>query len=178
MNITVKGRNIEVTNALKDYIEKRFSKLEKYFNEELTGTVTLIVEKKNHKAEATIPLKRYILRAEDINDDMYAAIDGLTDKLERQVRKYKTKMNRKGKQIKSEPAIIMTAPEEEPAEASDIIAKEKTFVLKTMDPEEAVMQMELLDHDFFVFLNANTDEVGVVYRRKNGTYGLLNPTMK
>ena len=172
MNITIKGRNTEVTNALKDYVEKRFSKLEKYFYKEMTGTVTLVVEKGDHRAEATIPLGRYILRAEESSNDMYASIDAIVDKIERQIRKYKTRMNRKGKQAKFSPAADEIAHAEE---APEIVTKKKTFTVKTMDIEEAVMQMELLDHDFFIFLNADTDDIGVVYRRKDGTYGLIDP---
>ncbi|MDO4280906.1 MAG: ribosome-associated translation inhibitor RaiA [Peptococcaceae bacterium] len=176
MNITIKGRNIEITGALKDYVEKRFSKLEKYFYNEMQGTVTLIVEKDDHRAEATIPLGRYILRAEESSDDMYASIDAICDKIERQVRKYKTRMNRKGKQAKAEP-IFTPAPEEEAAEPElhDKISRTKTFTVKPMDAEEAIMQMELVDHDFYVFLNVDTDHIGVVYRRKDGTYGLIDP---
>lgn len=176
MNITIKGRNTEVTNALKDYVEKRFSKLEKYFYKEMTGTVTLVVEKGDHRAEATIPLGRYILRAEESSNDMYASIDAIVDKIERQIRKYKTRMNRKGKQAKAEPMFSPAADEIAHAEeAPEIGTKKKTFTVKTMDIEEAVMQMELLDHDFFIFLNADTDDIGVVYRRKDGTYGLIDP---
>ncbi len=178
MNIIIKGRNIEVTDALKDYVEKRFSKLEKYFTKELEGTVTLIVERDTHRAEATIPINRYILRAEDISSDMYASIDEVCDKIERQVRKYKTRINRKGKQAKVEPIISPAFDEPEDNEQSDMISKTKTFVLKAMDPEEAIMQMELLDHDFFVFMNADIDDIGVVYRRKDGKYGLLEPKVK
>lgn len=176
MNITIKGRNTEVTNALKDYVEKRFSKLEKYFYKEMAGTVTLVVEKGDHRAEATIPLGRYILRAEESSNDMYASIDAIVDKIERQIRKYKTRMNRKGKQAKAEPMFSPAADEIAHAEeAPEIVTKKKTFTVKTMDIEEAVMQMELLDHDFFIFLNADTDDIGVVYRRKDGTYGLIDP---
>ena len=176
MNITIKGRNIEVTNALKDYVEKRFSKLEKYFYKEMVGTVTLIVEKEEHRAEATIPLGRYILRAEESSKDMYTSIDAIVDKIERQVRKYKTRMNRKGKQAKAEPIFSAAMEAEIPDnDLTDIISKKKSFTLNTMDPEEAIMQLELLDHDFYIFLNADTDEVGVVYRRKDGKYGLIDP---
>lgn len=176
MNITIKGRNTEVTPALKEYVEKRFVKLEKYFYNEMQGTVTLIVEKDDHRAEATIPLGRYILRAEESSADMYASIDAVVDKIERQIRKYKTRMNRKGKQAKAEPMFSAAVEAEIPDDnASDVISKKKSFTLKTMDAEEAILQMELIDHDFYIFLNANTDEVGVVYRRHDGTYGLIDP---
>lgn len=178
MNITIKGRNTEVTPALKEYVEKRFAKLEKYFYNEMQGTVTLVVEKDEHRAEATIPLGRYILRAEESSDDMYASIDAASDKIERQVRKYKTRMNRKGKQAKAEPMFSAAIEAEIPDdELSDVISKKKTFTLNHMDVEEAIMQMELLDHDFYIFLNAATDNVGVVYRRKDGSYGLIDPQM-
>lgn len=176
MNITIKGRNIEVTNALKDYVEKRFAKLEKYFYNEMVGTVTLIVEKDEHRAEATIPLGRYILRAEEASKDMYTSIDAIVDKIERQVRKYKTRMNRKGKQAKAEPIFSAAMEAEIPDnDLTDIISKKKSFTLNAMDPEEAIMQLELLDHDFYIFLNADTNEIGVVYRRKDGKYGLIDP---
>ena len=178
MNITIKGRNIEVTPALKEYVEKRFAKLEKYFYNDMQGTVTLVVEKDEHRAEATIPLGRYILRAEESSDDMYASIDAASDKIERQVRKYKTRMNRKGKQAKAEPMFSAAIEAEIPDDdLSDVISKKKTFTLKHMDVEEAILQMELVDHDFYIFLNAATDNVGVVYRRKDGSYGLIDPQM-
>ena len=178
MNITIKGRNIEVTPALKEYVEKRFAKLEKYFYNEMQGTVTLVVEMDEHRAEATSPLGRYILRAEESSDDMYASIDAASDKIERQVRKYKTRMNRKGKQAKAEPMFSAAIEAEIPDDdLSDVISKKKTFTLKHMDVEEAILQMELVDHDFYIFLNAATDNVGVVYRRKDGSYGLIDPQM-
>ena len=178
MNITITGRNIEVTPALKEYVEKRFAKLEKYFYNDMQGTVTLVVEEDEHRAEATIPLGRYILRAEESSDDMYASIDAASDKIERQVRKYKTRMNRKGKQAKAEPMFSAAIEAEIPDDdLSDVISKKKTFTLKHMDVEEAILQMELVDHDFYIFLNAATDNVGVVYRRKDGSYGLIDPQM-
>ena len=152
MRITVKAKNTQVTEPLTDYIEKRFAKLEKYFADaDLAATVTLIVEKGLHRVEATIPMNRYILRAEDSSNDMYASIDGVVDKVERQIRKYKTKINRKGKA-----QIINELPVAE---------------------EEAIMQMELLEHDFFVFLHNETNAINVVYKRKGGQYGLIQPVI-
>lgn len=175
MKISVKAKNTQVTEPLTDYIEKRFAKLEKYFvDANLTGTVTLVVEKGLHRVEATIPLNRYILRAEDSSNDMYASIDGVVDKLERQIRKYKTKINRKGKvQTFNDLPPVQEAPVEDEGK----VIKTKTFVVKPMDEEEAIMQMELLEHDFFVFLNADTNTVNVVYKRKDNQYGLIQPTM-
>lgn len=176
MKISVKAKNTQVTEPLTDYIEKRFAKLEKYFvDANLTGTVTLVVEKGLHRVEATIPLNRYILRAEDSSNDMYASIDGVVDKLERQIRKYKTKINRKGKvQTFNDLPPVQEAPA---IEEDEKIIKTKTFVVKPMDEEEAIMQMELLEHDFFVFLNAETNSINVVYKRKDNHYGLIQPTI-
>ena len=175
MKIAVKAKNTQVTEPLTDYIEKRFAKLEKYFvNSDLAGTVTLVVEKDLHRAEATIPLNRYILRAEESSNDMYASIDGVVDKLERQIRKYKTKINRKGKVQTFAEAPAQEAPA---VEEDGKVIKTKTFVVKPMDEEEAIMQMELLEHDFFVFLNAETNAINVVYKRKDNQYGLIQPTM-
>ena len=175
MRINIKAKNTQVTEPLTDYINKRFSKLEKYFvDTDLAGTVTLIVEKGIHRVEATIPVNRFILRAEESSNDMYASIDGVVDKLERQIRKYKTKVNRKGKVQ----AFAEVVAEAEPAVVEDEkVIKTKTFVLKPMDEEEAIMQMELLGHDFFVFLHADTNSVNVVYKRKDGQYGLIQPTI-
>lgn len=174
MRINVKAKNTQVTEPLTDYIDKRFSKLEKYFvDTDLAGTVTLVVEKGIHRVEATIPLNRYILRAEESSDDMYASIDGVVDKLERQIRKYKTKVNRKGKVQ----TFADVATEAATLDEDEKVIKTKTFVLKPMDEEEAIMQMELLGHTFFVFLHAESNTVNVVYKRKDGQYGLIQPTL-
>ncbi len=182
MKLTIKGRNVEVTEALESYVEKRFQKLEKYFTNELQGTVTLIVEKGSHIAEATIPINRFILRAEDTSGDMYTSIDNIVEKIERQVRKYKTRINRKSKQTEINVGELMAMENAQMAEAKeeadDKIVKVKRFAVRMMDPEEAIMQMELLDHDFFVFLNAQSDQVDVIYRRKDGRYGLIQPEVE
>lgn len=176
MNITVKAKNTVVTDPLKDYIEKRFSKLEKYFTEQLQGTVTLIVEKDLHRVEATIPINNYLLRAEEQTKDMYASIDNIVDKLERQIRKYKTRVNRKGKnQTFIDDLPPSTVADEDISEWDDKAIKVKRFTVKPMDEEEAILQMELIGHDFFVFLNADVNEVNVVYKRHDGRYGLIQP---
>ncbi len=175
MRITVKAKNTQVTEPLTDYIEKRFAKLDKYFADaDINATVTLVVEKGLHRVEATIPMNRYILRAEAGTNDMYASIDGVVDKLERQVHKYKTKINRKGK---AQTINELPPADEAPAvvEEDGAIIKTKSFVVKPMDEEEAIMQMELLEQDFFVFLDAETNAVNVVYKRKDGQYGLIQP---
>lgn len=177
MNLQIKGRNTEVTDGLRSYVEKRFSKLEKYFTKEMSGTVTLIIERNEHIIEATIPINRFILRAEESSHDMYTSIDNVVEKLERQVRKYKTRINRKGKQVGMDymPFVAEANETQESVQENERIEKTKSFVLKPMDVEEAIMQLELLDHDFFVFLNIETDEVEVIYRRKGTKYGLIQP---
>lgn len=176
MKITVKAKNTQVTDALNSYVEKRFAKLEKYFNDEMQGTVTLIVEREKHRVEATIPINRYLLRAEETSNDMYASIDGVVDKLERQIHKYKTRINRKSKGAPSFADIPMPAAEAD--EKTDEFAKAirvKEFTVKPMDEEEAIMQMELIGHDFFVFLNADDNAINVVYKRHDQSYGLIKP---
>ncbi|KJS19061.1 MAG: hypothetical protein VR72_20195 [Clostridiaceae bacterium BRH_c20a] len=175
MKIIVKGKNFEVTPALKEYVEKKVSKIEKYFEGELReATVTLVVERELHRIEVTIPIDGYILRGEEETTDMYNSIDNVVDKLERQVRKYKTRINRKIKTL----SVLDLVPngnfvpdeQQEPR-----VVRTKHFALKPMPEEEAILQMDLLGHNFFVFLNAETDEVNVVYRRKDGNYGLIEP---
>ena len=179
MNLQLRGKNTEVTEGLRNYVEKRFAKLEKYFTREMTGTVTLIIERNEHIIEATIPINRFIIRAEESSHDMYTSIDNVVEKIERQVRKYKTRVNRKGKQVGMDYLPFTTTEEPESTEEdvinNDRIEKTKTFVVKPMDVEEAIMQLELVDHDFFVFLNDKTDEIEVVYRRKGNKYGLIQP---
>ena len=179
MNLQLRGKNTEVTEGLRNYVEKRFAKLEKYFTREMTGTVTLIIERNEHIIEATIPINRFILRAEESSHDMYTSIDNVVEKIERQVRKYKTRVNRKGKQVGMDYLPFTTTEEPESTEEdvinNDRVEKTKTFVVKPMDVEEAIMQLELVDHDFFVFLNDKTDEIEVVYRRKGNKYGLIQP---
>lgn len=175
MKLTVKTKNIELTDALNDYVYKRFAKLEKYFTEEITGTVTMIVEQHAvHRAEATIPLSGFILRAEAQSGDMYASIDAIEEKLERQIRKYKTRINRKAKEIGANVPTFSEEVPESPAEDKSVI-RTKHFTVKPMSEEEAIMQMELLGHDFFVFLDDEAHEVRVVYRRKDGNYGVIIP---
>ncbi|GAB7388002.1 ribosome-associated translation inhibitor RaiA [Bacillaceae bacterium] len=183
MNFNIRGENIDVTPALREYVEKKIGRLEKYFDTPPTSdvNVTLRVERDGHCVEVTIPLPRLVLRGEETNDDMYAAIDLVVEKLERQIRKHKTKINRKFRQQgtirklfkETEPAAddAADAPEEE----NIAIVRTKRFTLKPMDAEEAVLQMDMLGHNFFVFTNADTNQVNVVYRRKDGRYGLIEP---
>ena len=174
MKAIVSGKNISVTPQLHEAALKKLAKLEKYFQEEVTAQVTLSVEKKErHKAEVTIPVKGTILRGETVTTDMYASIDMAVEVLEKQLLKYRHRITdrHQGKlRERAEGAVDENAEEE-----GISIVRNKKFDIKPMYPEDACVQMELLGHSFFVFTNAETDDVSVVYRRKDGTYGLIEP---
>lgn len=180
MQITVKGKNVEVTPALRAYAEKKVGKLERYFDRDLpTATVTLRIERDLHVVEVTVSIDHLLLRGEERTGDMYVSIDGVIEKLERQIKKYKTRINRKLRQdapVRPQEAKppVSVAPEEEEEPVGQVI-RTKRFALKPMSVEEAVMQMDLLGHGFFVFFNGATEEVNVVYRRADGNYGLIEP---
>ena len=174
MRYKISGKNIEVTPGLKDAVQEKIGKLERYFNQDTEANITLSVEKGRQKIEVTIPVKGHIIRAEQESSDMYVSIDLVEEIIERQLKKYKTKLiDKKQSALSFSEAFLqeeMEAPDEEIK-----IMKVKRFGMKPMDPEEACIQMELLGHNFYVFLNADTDEVNVVYKRKNNTYGLIEP---
>jgi len=172
MRFSIRGKNIDVTGALKEYVEKKVGKLEKYFDMELSAHVALSVEKDRHIVEVTVPLDGIILRGEEENPDMYTSIDLVVDKLERQVKKYKTKINRKLRH-QEKPSLETRSGIEDEDEPR--VVRVKRFPMKPMSVEEALMQMNLVGHDFFVFCNADTERVNVVYRRKDGDYGLIEP---
>lgn len=177
MKIKIFGKNIEVTPGIKSAVEDKLGKLEKYFVQEVDVDVTLSVNKNEQKVEVTIPVKGGIIRAEEISDDMYASIDMVEETIERQLVKYKKKLVDKKKSYKDNftAEFIDSDYEEEDIEDAIKIVRTKRFGIKPMDPEEACIQMELLGHNFFVFLNAQTEEVNVVYKRKGDTYGLIEP---
>lgn len=173
MRFLMYGKNIEVTEGLKTAVEEKIGKLERYFTPETEVHVTFSVEKDNQKIELTIPMKGTILRAEQASSDMYASIDMVEEIIERQLRKYKNKLV---DQKQSATSFTKAFAEEEAAEEEEIkVVRTKRFAVKPMDVEEACIQMELLGHSFFVFRNAETDEVNVVYKRKGNTYGLIEP---
>ena len=174
MRYIITGKNINVTNGLKEIIYEKLGKLEKYFTPETEAHVTLSVEKDRQKIEVTIPVKGTIIRAEQESADMYATVDLVQEVVERQLRKYRNKIV---DQKQSATALSQVFLEEEfDAEDDEIqIVRTKKFAMKPMDVEEACVQMELLGHNFFVFRNAQTDEVNVVYKRKGNTYGLIEP---
>lgn len=185
MQFTIRGQQIEVTDALKDYVDKKLSRLDKYFEAPLTseGHVTLSVVRGLHTVEVTIPLTGVVLRAEDRSDDMYASMDAVVDKLERQIRKHKTKLNRKIKQegglrtlVADNGAAASGRTDAGQVEYDDDdyeVVRTKRFTMKPMDVEEAILQMNMVGHNFFVFSNIDTEEVSVVYRRDDGKYGLI-----
>jgi len=172
MNINVRGKNVQVTPALKDHVEKRIGKLGRFFDTDQEAQVTLTVEKDRHKIEVTMPLNGYLLRGEEETGDMYVSIDLVIDKLEKQVEKYKTKTSRKIRDVGNVKEIpsLTEVTEEEPR-----LVRTKRFAFKPMPIEEAILQMNLIGHSFFVFSNAETEEVNVVYKRKDGNYGLIEP---
>ena len=178
MKLNYAGKNVEVTQALKDVTEKKLSKLDKYFQIDIVGNVTFSTEKNRKIIEVTINLPGTIIRAEESSDDMYASIDRTVDILERQIRKYKTKLQRRYKNgnetIRFENVVPLPANEDN---EKSILVKRKKFGLKPMSSEEAILQMELLRHNFFVFLDGDSEEVSVVYKRKDGNYGLIEPEM-
>ena len=173
MRIKITGRNIELTDGIKDAVEDKLNKLEKYFTPDTDVYVTLSVEKERQKVEVTIPMKGNYIRSEQVSNDMYVSIDMAVDLLERMIRKYKTKISKYGKgEVKFNDEFM---EEDVDNHETVTVTKSKRFAIKPMDVEEACVQMELLGHSFFVFRNADTFEVNVVYKRKDKTYGLIEP---
>ena len=173
MKITISGKNIDVTEGLRNAVEDKLAKLEKYFTPETSCNVTLSVEKERQKMEVTIPMKGHIIRAEQQSDDMYVTIDLVVDVIEAQLKKYRKKLIDKQQNTDS---FRKEFVEEEVEDEEEIrIVRAKKFGMKPMFPEDACVQMELLGHNFYVFSNAETGEVNVVYRRKDRSYGLIEP---
>ena len=173
MRIKITGRNIELTEGLKAAVEDKLNKLEKYFTPDTDVYVTLSVEKERQKAEVTIPAKGNYIRSEQVSNDMYVSIDLVEEIIVRQLRKYKTRIaNQQNSRKNFQPAYLEM---ETDGDEEVKIVRTKKFAIKPLDPEEACVEMELLGHSFFVFRNAQTDEVNVVYKRKGNTYGLIEP---
>ena len=173
MKFIIIGRNIDITEGLKSAVQEKLGKLERYFTPETEIHVTLSVEKDRQKIEVTIPVKGNIIRSEQVSSDMYVSVDLVEEVIERQLRKYKTKIvnqQQAGGNFQKE------FVEDEFLEDEEVnIIRTKKFGIKPMYPEDACVQMELLGHNFYVFRNAETDEVNVVYKRKGNTYGLIEP---
>ncbi|WP_461809746.1 ribosome hibernation-promoting factor, HPF/YfiA family [Faecalimonas sp.] len=175
MNFIISGKNIEVTPGLKETIEHKLGKLERYFTPDTEIIVTLSVEKDRQKIEVTIPVKKDIIRSEQVSNDMYVSIDLVEEVIERQLRKYKNKLVERH-QAGGNFNQAFFESEDSTSESDDIkIVRTKRFGIKPMFPEDACMQMDLLGHNFFVFSNAETEQVNVVYKRKDGSFGLIEP---
>ncbi len=174
MRFTITGRNLEVTSGLREAIEEKLGKLEHYFSPDTEVIVTLSVQRGEQKIEVTVPIKGGIIRAEEASSDMYTSIDLVEEVIERQIRRYKKKIIDKKQSAQSFSQIFLDT--EEDVEDEDIrIVKTKRFGMKPMFPEDACVEMELLGHNFYMFLNAETDQVNVVYKRRGNTYGLIEP---
>ena len=184
IRVEIRGENIEVTDAIREHVEDKVAKLERYFKDVPNTHAHVNIKVRNNKrgkVEITIPMKDLTLRAEEVHDDLYAAVDLVIDKLERQIRKHKTKINRKFREKNPEleffnAAAFENGQEQEGNNENDdeiAIYRSKEFTLKPMDSEEAVLQMNMLGHDFFVFNDRETDGTSIVYRRKDGKYGLI-----
>jgi putative sigma-54 modulation protein len=175
MKYIISGRNIVITDGLKDAVIEKIGKLERYFTEDTEAQITLSVEKDRQKIEVTIPVKGSTIRAEQTSTDMYVSIDLVEETIERQLKKYKTKITEKSKTAGFTESYI----DEDFDDNTEIkIVKTKRFGIKPMSAEEACLQMELLGHSFYVFCNDQTDEVNVVYKRKDGAFGLIEPTFE
>ena len=173
MRCTMSGENLEVTDGLRKAVTEKLGKLEKYFTPDTEIIVTMGVEKERQKIEVTIPVKGNIIRSEQVSNDMYVSIDLVEEVIERQLKKYKKKIiDRKQEGGNFNQEFI---DKDFDTDDSIEIIRRKTFGIKPMYPEDACVQMELLGHSFFVFRNAETDEVNVVYKRKGNTYGLIEP---
>ena len=172
MKYKIRGEKVEITDSIRNYIEEKIDKLKKYFSQDddLNVSVVIKVRGKEQKIEITIPTVRFTLRSEESHSDLYAAIDLTVDKLERQIRKNKTKINSK---IKKNLIQNFELDLEDKFEEDEEIIKRKKIEMKPMDEEEAMLQMDMLGHEFFVFKNTDTDTVCVMYKRKDGNYGIL-----
>jgi len=181
MNLQVKGRNVDVTDALFSHAERKLAKLARHLSDETSCDLELSVEHNPsisapQIAEATVWTKGPVLRARESSEDMYASIDLVAEKLERQAKRYRNRRSRRTIGHHSAPPPVA---EHEPVESSDeenaVIVKQKQFIMKPMGAEEAALQLELIGHDFFVFTNADSDEINVIYKRRDGQYGLIEP---
>lgn len=173
MRVSIIAKNTTATPALTEMIEKKLSKVKKFFEPEVEAKVKLSVQKNSQKVEITIPFNGNILRAEEITDDMYKSIDLVINKLERRIRKQKTKLSKRSNDSLRFPELDEAVDNVE--EENGIVVRTKRFMVKPMSAEEAILQMELLGHSFFIYRDADQDAISVIYKRKDGDYGLLEP---
>ena len=177
MRISITGKGLEVSDYLRELIDKKVGKLERYFPQDTEVQVTLSVEKTRHIVEVTIPYEGGIIRAEEVTGDMYASVDNVLDKLEKQIIRHRTKLekNLRSGAFRYEQPVYIAAYEEADEEEGPRIVRVKRFNIKPMSEEEAMLQAELLGHSFYVFTNAETNDINVLYKRKDGNYGLIEP---
>ena len=175
MKVSVIAKNTTATPALKDMVEKKLSKVKRYFDPEVEAKTTLSIQKNKQKVEITIPFNGVILRAEESTEDMYKSIDLVVTKLERQIRKQRTKLSRRNHESLRFPQLDEATLSDEVVETNGEVVKVKKFGVKPMSVEEAVLQMELIGHNFFVYQDSDENKICVVYKRKDGDYGLLEP---
>lgn len=175
MEFNIVGRNVNVSDRTKKQIEKKLGKLNKFFRSDTVANVTLSRQREDQRVEVTIPLKNTTIRAEETSDDLYASIDLVEEILERQIKKHRTKLIDRTQSAEAFSELFREEEESESDEERIVIDKVKRFDFKPMSPEEACLEMDLLGHSFFVFADAETDATCVVYKRKNGTYGLIEP---
>ncbi|MBR3642876.1 MAG: ribosome-associated translation inhibitor RaiA [Parasporobacterium sp.] len=178
MKYIINGRNMEVSDRLREQVEKKLNKLDRFFNPNTVVHVTMSLQKDSQKIEVTIPVRGNIIRAEQSSSDMYVSIDLVEEIIERQLKRYKTKLVSRKQNAESFSSTFIEENDEpyiDDDEEGIRIVKTKHFAIKPMDPEEACLQMELLGHSFFVFFNADTNQTNVVYKRKDGTFGLIEP---
>ena len=176
MKISVRGDKVKVTEAMNNYVVEKLKKIDKYLDnpEEVNASVVVRVEKQGQKVEITIPLKNFMLRAEETQEDIYAAVDTIIDKIERQIRKNKTKLESQAKKSREVKAFVFDEIKEVEEEVEETkIVKRKKVDVKPMSEEEAVLQMELLGHDFYLFKDADTMKPTLVYKRKDNQYGII-----
>lgn len=176
MKLNIRGEKITITQSMKAYITEKLAKVDKYFEnpEEINANVLVRVKGLEQIIEVTAPTKRFTLRAEESNEDFYAAVDLVVSKLERQIRKNKDRLNRKYKNVETIEFNLDYEDDEKEEENKSSIVKRKNISMKPMDEEEAILQIELLNHDFFVFKNIDEECVSVLYNRKDGNYGIIN----
>jgi len=173
MNITLRGDKIKITDAMKDYAQEKLEKINKYLDDSANVNANIVVKVENYKqkVEVTIPLKNFILRSEEVQDDFYAAMDVVVDKIERQIRKNKTKLQ--SKKVKDYKEIVFDYIEEDDSDEEEVIVRRKKIDVKPMSEEEAIIQMELLGHQFYLFKDAETLKPSVIYKRNDGQYGII-----
>lgn len=177
MRITISGKNLEISDYLRDLVEKKVSKLERYFPQGTEALVTLSVEKNRHIVEVTIPFDGGIIRGEEVTGDMYASIDNVLDKLEKQIIRHRTRLEKDLRQgaFKYDEPLFGGSYDEYEDEDEKRIVRVKRFNIKPMSEEEAMLQLEMLGHAFYVFMNSDTGDMNVLYKRKDGNYGLIEP---